>query len=80
MVYEKFKMTIKEELQKNYQEDVEVEICEMLKNNGRSYDGIRITMKKDCHKPVPIIGLNDFYEENGYWKSYYGRNNKKHQK
>lgn len=63
MIYEEFKMTIKEELQKYYQEEVEVELCEMLKNNGRSYDGIRITMKEDCHKPVPIIGLNNFYED-----------------
>ena len=80
MIYEEFKMTIKEELQKHYQEEVEVELCEMLKNNGRSYDGIRITMKEDCHKPVPknyisLIAMT----ENGYEKlceGDYGRKRK----
>ena len=59
MVYEKFKMVIKEELQKIYQESAKVEICEIQKNNGRSYDGIRITMRMDSHKPIQIIDLSD---------------------
>ena len=63
MVYEKFKMVIKEELQKIYQESAKVEICEIQKNNGRSYDGIRITMRTDSHKPIPIIDLSDLYAD-----------------
>lgn len=63
MVYEKFKMVIKEELQKFYQESAKVEICEIQKNNGRSYDGIRITMGTDSHKPIPIIDLSDLYAD-----------------
>lgn len=63
MNYEEFKMVIRAELQKFYQEEAETEICEVLKNNGRSYDGIRITLNKDCHKPIPIIEISSFYEE-----------------
>ena len=63
MDYEEFKLVIRAELQKNYQEEAEIEISEVLKNNGRSYDGIRITLGKECRNPTPIIDLSSFYED-----------------
>lgn len=63
MNYQEFKAAALEGLQKSYQEEAKTEICEVFKNNGRSYEGIRITLKTDLHKPVPMIDINYYYEK-----------------
>lgn len=63
MEYQKFKAVIVEELQKSYQEEAEVKISIVVKNNGRSYEGIQITFKTELRKPVPMIDLNYYFEK-----------------
>lgn len=63
MDYQEFKIAVLEELQRYYQENEKAEICEVLKNNGKSYEGLRITLKTDFRKPVPMIDLSGYYKK-----------------
>jgi len=63
MDYQEFKVAVLDGLQKCYKEEAEVEISKILKNNGRSYEGIQITFKTELRKPVPMIDLDYYYEK-----------------
>ncbi|MDD3416093.1 MAG: DUF5688 family protein [Lachnospiraceae bacterium] len=63
MNYEEFKMKVLEGLQEFYKDEAEIEICEVIKNNGKSYDGIRIKRKKFQCQTIPIIEMDSFYRD-----------------
>ena len=63
MSYEKFKEELLKELQECCGENVEVEIRTIKRNNGKSYDGVQITMENAKRSVVPVISLDGLYEE-----------------
>ena len=63
MSYEEFKEKLLEELHEHYGELAEAEICVIKKNNGKTYDGVQITMGNAKRSVVPVISLDGLYEE-----------------
>lgn len=62
MGYEEFKERLLEELREYYGESVEVGICTVKKNNGKSYEGVQIILDNSGRSVVPVIGLDGLYE------------------
>ncbi len=62
MSYEEFKKELLKELQGYYGENMEVEICSVKRNNGKSYDGVQIIMGNAGWSVVPVISLDGLYE------------------
>ena len=62
MGYEEFKERLLEELREYYGESVEVGICTVKKNNGKSYEGVQIIMDSSELSVVPVISLDGLYE------------------
>lgn len=63
MDYETFKEQLISELQKYYGEQAEVEITNMKKNNGTSYDGIQIRMAGTDVRVYPVIRVEEIYRD-----------------
>lgn len=63
MDYMEFKDRILEELQDFYEDNAELESVRIQKNNGFSYDGIKVMRNDKNHNVVPIIRLDELYEE-----------------
>lgn len=61
MNYEEFKENLLIEVQKVYGGDVEVRTDRVLKNNGQSYEGLKIT-KNIMERTIPFINMDIIYQ------------------
>ena len=62
MNYEEFKESILGKIRDFYGESADVDTTKMNRNNGISYEGIRISHKGAEHKVLPLIRLDALYE------------------
>ncbi len=62
MIYEEFKENILEKIRDFYGESADVDTIKINKNNGLSYEGIRILHRGAEHKIFPLIRLDALYE------------------
>ena len=63
MEYAEFKEKLVERLKEHYGDSAEVEVTEMPKNNGASYEGLQISPKGAGVRVIPIIKLDELYED-----------------
>ena len=63
MEYEKFKEKLVKRLKEHYGDSAEVEVKEMPKNNSTSYEGLQISPKGAGSRVIPIIKLDELYED-----------------
>lgn len=64
MDYQEFMTCLLAGLKGIYGEDAVITATKVLKNNGQHYNGIQI-MIKDVEKTVPVISIDEIYEEYG---------------
>lgn len=62
MIYEEFKENILEKIRDFYGESADVDAIKINKNNGLSYEGIRILHRGAEHKIFSLIRLDAIYE------------------
>lgn len=61
MEYEEFKAEIVKALREFYGENVDVELVDTLKNNGKRHDAVSIRINGEYDGTVPVIYLEEFF-------------------
>lgn len=61
-MYEDFKVEVIKEVKQVYGDNVEVSVERVWKNNGRSYDGMKI-VKEKSEKICPMVDINAIYDK-----------------